>query len=345
KKPVEMWTGKQVFSIFLPKGLNISLKAKVCRRCDKCLKEDCPYDAYVLIRDGNLLSGVIDKKAFGAGQSDNVFHRLVKDYGTHTARMFLDSITKLLIKFISTVGFTMGIDEIEIEREAKLRIKEILDNAKEKVHQLIEIYKNGELERLPGRTLEETLEMRIKQELAEARDKAGEIAGDYLGLEKHTVIMTKAGARGNPLNLAQMSACVGQQAVRGERIQRGYRGRTLSHFKKGDLGPEARGFVSSNYRDGLSPIEFFFHAMGGREGLVDTAVRTSTSGYMQRRLINALQDIKVEYDNTVRNAVGEIIQFSYGDDGIDPAKSDHGKAVNIDIIIEKVLSEEQGGKR
>jgi len=344
KTPEELWTGKQIFSLLLPKGLNISLKAKVCRRCSVCSKENCPYDAYVFIRDGNLLAGVIDKKAFGAGQTDNVFHRLVKDFGTHTARIFLDSITKLLITFNQFNGFTLGIDEIDIKKEARMRIKEVLDNAKTKVHELIEIYKLGELERLPGRTVEETLEMRIKQELAEARDKAGEIAGDYLGLEKHTVIMTKAGARGNPLNLAQMSACVGQQAVRGERIQRGYRHRTLPHFKEGDLGPEARGFVSSNYRDGLDPIEFFFHAMGGREGLVDTAVRTSTSGYMQRRLINALQDIKVEYDNTVRDADGTIIQITYGEDGIDPAKSDHGKAVNIDIVIEKVLSEEKGGK-
>ncbi len=338
-KPEELWTGKQVFSLLLPKGLNISLKAKVCRKCDKCLKEQCPYDAYVLIRDGQLLTGVIDKKAFGAQQADTVFHRLVKDYGTQTARIFLDSITKLLIHFSSAIGFTLGIDELIIEKEAVLRIKEILEKANNRVKELIEIYKAGELERLPGRTLEETLEMRIKQELADARDKAGEIAGDYLGLDKHTVIMTKAGARGNPLNLAQMTAVVGQQAVRGERIQRGYKGRTLPHYKEGDLGPEARGFVTSCYRDGLSPTEFFFHAMGGREGLVDTAVRTSKSGYMQRRLINALQDIRVEYDNTVRTAVGELIQLKYGDDGVDPAKSDHGKAVNLDIIIEKVLSE------
>ena len=151
--------------------------------------------------------------------------------------------------------------------------------------------------------------------------------------------MTKTGARGNPLNLAQMAACVGQQSVRGECIVRGYRKRTLPHFNKDDLGAKSRGFVSSSYRRGLNPIEFFFHAMGGREGLVDTAVRTSTSGYMQRRLINALQDIKVEYDGTVRNAIGEVIQFRYGDDDIDPAKSDHGKAVNINAIVEKVLSQ------
>jgi DNA-directed RNA polymerase subunit A' len=184
-------------------------------------------------------------------------------------------------------------------------------------------------------TLMETLEVRLTSILAEARNKAGDIAADYLGDQTHSVIMTKSGARGNPLNLAQMAACVGQQSVRGSRIHRGYIDRTLPHFREADLSPVARGFVNSSYRHGLNPIEFFFHAMGGREGLVDTAVRTSTSGYMQRRLVNALQDLTVENDLTVRTNSGYIVQFKYGDDGIDPAKSDHGTAVNLDIMLLK----------
>ena len=139
------------------------------------------------------------------------------------------------------------------------------------------------------------------------------------------------------LNLGQMSSCVGQQAVRGQRIQRGYRDRVLPFFKQGDLSAEAHGFVDSSFRSGLNPIEFFMHAAGGREGLVDTAVRTSQSGYMQRRLVNALQDISSSYDKTVRNATGEIVQFLYGEDNVDPAKSDHGKAVNVSIIVNKIL--------
>jgi DNA-directed RNA polymerase subunit A' len=131
-----------------------------------------------------------------------------------------------------------------------------------------------------------------------------------------------------------MTAALGQQSIRGKRIIKGYRNRALAHFKPGEQNPDSKGFVKSNYRDGLSPIEFFFHAMGGREGLVDTAVRTQQSGYMQRRLINALEHLKAEYDLTVRDPHGNIIQFIYGDDGIDPAKSDHGEAVNIDRLIE-----------
>jgi DNA-directed RNA polymerase subunit A' len=145
--------------------------------------------------------------------------------------------------------------------------------------------------------------------------------------------MSKSGARGSMLNLSQMSGCVGQQAVRGERISRGYQHRTLPHFKKGDLGAFAKGFVASSYKSGLTPTEYFFHSMGGREGLVDTAVRTSRSGYMQRRLINALEDLKVENDGTVRHSGGEIIQFVYGEDGIDPTRSVSGEAVDVNRII------------
>jgi len=159
------------------------------------------------------------------------------------------------------------------------------------------------------------------------------------------VIMTRTGARGSSLNIAQMIASVGQQSIRGQRIRRGYRDRVLSFFRPGDAGPEARGFVYASYRDGLNPIEFFFHAMGGREGLVDTAVRTQQSGYMQRRLINALEHLRVEYDSTVRDSRGDIIQFRYGEDGVDTAKSDHGKAVNSERLIERVrLTAEKGAK-
>jgi len=164
---------------------------------------------------------------------------------------------------------------------------------------------------------------------------AEETASDHIGDEAHSVIMTKSGARGNILNLGQMSAVVGQQAIRGERINRGYSSRTLPHFRVDDLTPQARGFVESSYRKGLNPEEFFFHAMGGREGLVDTAVRTSTSGYMQRRLVNALQDMIIENDGTVRNSDKNIIQFRYGDDGIDPMHTDHSDAVNLDVLLLK----------
>jgi DNA-directed RNA polymerase subunit A' len=338
-KDPNRWSGKQIISTLLPTDISYTWKAKICHKCDQCKREECTYDAYCVVKDGKLLSGVFDKNAFGAGVPESIFHSIVKNYGSDAARAFLDSITRLLLSFITLKGFTMGIDDVELKEEAVNRIREILDEGQRKVDQLIGIYKRSEMETLPGRSLEETLEMRIMQELSEARDGAGDVADEYLGMKNSAVIMARSGARGDRLNLAQMAACVGQQSVRGVRIMRGYQKRSLSHFKPGDLGSEARGFVSNSYRSGLTPIEFFFHAMGGREGLVDTAVRTSTSGYMQRRLINALQDIKVEYDGTVRTSVGRIVQFKYGEDGVDPSKSYHGHAIDIDAILKRNLGE------
>ena len=114
-----------------------------------------------------------------------------------------------------------------------------------------------------------------------------------------------------------MIACVGQQNVEGKRIPFGFNGRSLPHFTKDDFGPESRGFVENSYLRGLTPQEFFFHAMGGREGLIDTAVKTSETGYIQRRLVKAMEDIIVKYDGTVRNSAGDVIQFLYGEDGMD----------------------------
>ena len=111
-------------------------------------------------------------------------------------------------------------------------------------------------------------------------------------------------------------ACVGQQNVEGKRIPFGFRGRTLPHFCKDDYSPESRGFVKNSYLLGLRPEEFFFHAMGGREGLIDTAVKTSETGYLQRRLVKCLEDVMVKYDGTVRDCSGNIIQFLYGEDGM-----------------------------
>src|SRR5271157_3373483 len=292
------WTGKQIFSAVLPKGLNLNFKADFCYNCDVCKGEDCENDAYVVIEDGQLLKGTIDAEAIGAFKG-KITDRVIKEYSTTVASSFLNRMTLLALRGIMYAGFSFGVDDEDIPKAAAEQIDEVTRTARENVQKLIEAYNAGELEPLPGRTLDETLEMRIMQTLGKARDSAGSIAGRYLGLDNSGVVMAVSGARGSMLNLTQMAACVGQQSVRGERIRRGYEGRTLPHFKTGDLGAEAHGFVESSYKDGLTPTEFFFHSIGGREGLVDTAIRTSQSGYLQRRMINALQDLKVAYDGTV----------------------------------------------
>ncbi|MGQ4872512.1 MAG: DNA-directed RNA polymerase subunit A' [Promethearchaeia archaeon] len=336
--PEPMYSGKQLFSTLLPDDLNLKVKSKFCKKCEVCKEADCEYDAFVWIKNGQLLTGTIDENSFGAMQSNNILQRIVKDHGNARGRQFLDAATKMLLYVIRKNGMTMGLDEVYIKGESYEKILEIIREANEKAEKLIKAYYENDttvLKRAPGRSLRETLELRIRQVLNEARSKANETAALSIGDKAHSVIMTKSGARGNILNLGQMSAIVGQQAIRGERINRGYSKRTLPHFKVDDLSPAARGFVASSYRNGLKPTEFFFHSMGGREGLVDTAVRTSQSGYMQRRLVNALQDLVVENDGTVRTSDKNIVEFSFGDDSINPMYTEHGQAINIDVLLLK----------
>nr|WP_296890538.1 DNA-directed RNA polymerase subunit A' [uncultured Methanobrevibacter sp.] len=355
KNEGDEWTGKELFSLLLPNDLNLTYKAEICTKCGQCdrtLSEApslddvdydrlCPIDAYVRIKNGILKQGVIDEKAYGS-MSGQILDKIVKEYGPGRAKEFLDRSTDLAICGIMVTGITTSLNDEEIPEEAQARINEHLQTSEEKVDKLIDAYNEGFLDALPGRSLEETLEMRIMQVLGEARDKSGEIAEDYLTMEhNHSVVMARTGARASMLNLTQITSCVGQQAVRGGRIHRGYIERTLPHFKRNELGAKAKGFVHSSYKSGLDPIEFFFHAMGGREGLVDTAIRTAQSGYMQRRLVNALQDLQVKPSGLVTDNQSNVVQRIFGDDGVDPAKSDFGIAANLDKLIEEIKLEEK----
>ncbi len=335
-EPEPLWSGKDIFSLFMPDDFNFVTRANICLHHPDCEREDCQYDAYVTIRGGKLKTGVIDRNTIGAERAETIFHRIIKDYGTDAGHDFLNSVTKVINEYLSIKGFTYSVDELIIGPKERNEINRIMRKMERNVDKLIDELSSGELERLPGQSLQETFEIQVMSELAKARDKAGETVESGLGMKNAGIVMARSGARGSSLNIGQMMGSVGQQAIRGKRIMRGYMNRTLAHFKVHDPAPRARGFVYNCYRDGLDPIEFFFHSMGGREGLVDTAVRTQQSGYMQRRLINALEHLRVEYDGTVRNSSGNIVQFKYGEDGVDPAKSDHGKAVDVENLIERV---------
>ncbi|HYB79825.1 MAG TPA: DNA-directed RNA polymerase subunit A', partial [Thermoplasmata archaeon] len=330
-----VWSGKQLFSLTLPSDLTLEFRANIWARCD-CPPLACKHDANVVIENGVLKAGVIDKKAI-AYEKGAVLDAIARNNGMSRARQFLDEMSRLAITAIGLKGLSTGIDDEDVPEGALKEIHAALSAAHVRVNELVAQYRKGELEQMPGRSLEETLEVMVRRELGQARDTAGDIAGRYLGLENPAVILAKSGARGSMLNLTQMAGAVGQQSVRGERLMRGFVHRTLPHFERGDLGADARGFVSSSYKRGLSPTEYFFHSMGGRESLVDTAVRTSRSGYMQRRLINALEDLKVAEDGTVRNTAGTVIEYKYGEDGVDPTRSYQGVPVSLDEVVAQVL--------
>ena len=309
------YSGKALFSLLLP-NISLSLKSKLCRKCSPCVKEKCPYDAYIVIKEGKLISGAIESKAF----ENELIERVTRGWGTDAGRKFLDSATRMALYAITKEGFSVSPLNYSLQEEAAKRIEEIEKKAEAEVEGLVLQYGKRTLERLPGRTLRETLEERIMAVLSKARDSCGAVVEKHLGMENTSILMARIGARGSILNAIQIAAMIGQQAVRGKRIKRGYHNRPLLHFRKGDLTARARGFVSSCFRRGLTPTEYFFHAMGGRESLVNTAIRTARSGYMQRRLINALQDLTVKRDGSVRDSRGIVVQFTYGGDGADPMR-------------------------
>ena len=325
KKPEPRWSGKQVFSLLLPKGFNHRFRASFSPEIE------------VVIKDGKLVKGVIDKNAIGVEKANSILHRLTTEYGTNAAREFMDKLVKVVNTYLNLRGFSFGVDDLYIPEEAYRELRKIFKKMDDAFNKLRANYERGRIEVRPGETLEQAFETNILQILSEAREEAGKIARKYISPDSSAVIMARTGARGSPLNIDQMVAVVGQQAVRRERIKRGFMDRVLTFFKPGDLSPKARGFVYNPFLKGLDPVEFFFHMAGGRDGLVDTAVRTQQSGYMQRRLINALESLYVEYDGTVRTMdEKKIVQFQYGEDGVDPAKSYHGEAVNLDIIIHRL---------
>ncbi|HEX9907397.1 MAG TPA: DNA-directed RNA polymerase subunit A', partial [Thermoplasmata archaeon] len=205
----EYWTGKQMFSMILPNDLHMTYKASICQRCEPCLKDKCEHDAFVVIRHGRLITGTIDEKSLGAFKG-RIVDKLSRDYGPDRARTFIDSATRLAIGAIMIRGFTTGIDDEDIPDQAKREIEDAMAQARAKVEEHVNAYRHGELEQMPGRSLEETLEVEIMKVLGKARDTAGQIAGRHLGLENSAVIMAKCGARGSMLNLSQMAGAIGQ---------------------------------------------------------------------------------------------------------------------------------------
>ncbi|MBE6527090.1 MAG: DNA-directed RNA polymerase subunit A' [Thermoplasmata archaeon] len=327
------WTGKDLFSLTLPDDFSITFKSSIQGSLDE---NDPEYDGPVVIENGKLISGTIDENAIGNSKGQILEH-IARDYGADRATKFLNEVTRLSLATVMDMGFSTGISDEDLPDEDLLQIREVCNERVQKVDELIQSFNEDTFDSSQGGDPKAALERNIAKTLGEARTDVGRIAGMSLGMSNPAVIMAKTGARGSMTNLSQMAGCVGQQNIRGDRISRGYWQRTLPHFRRNDLGAYAKGFCSNSYKLGLTPTEFFFHAMGGREGLVDTAVRTSRSGYMQRRLVSALEDLKLTSDGTIRNTIGTIVQFKYGEDGIDPARSVRGKAIDINDLLVEVL--------
>ena len=314
-------SGKEVFSALLPPDFNFTGAAR--------------KGEAVIIRGGKLTEGVMDRQNLGEG-SGLMFRNFHRRYGAQQTLELIGNIFRLGNFVLLDHGFSTAISDTDLPQEAKEQIQHILEEAHREVEELIVLFRQDKLEILPGRTRRETLELKVLETLNKARNSTGKVVSDSTHRETATHVMAISGSRGNFLNLDQMAACVGQQAMRGRRIDRGYVDRTLSAFGRDDLTPAARGFIRSGFKGGMNPSEFFFGSMTGRDSLMDTALRTPKSGYLYRRLANAMQDLRVEYDGTVRDAAGKIIQLVYGEDGIDVSKSEKG-VLDVKKIIAEVI--------
>ncbi|WP_258870575.1 DNA-directed RNA polymerase subunit A' [Pyrobaculum aerophilum] len=260
--PVELWTGKQIISHFLPKDLNWVQPTAFKSKCQNAYT--CPTDEWIIVINGNLVKGVLDKKSIGAEQVDSLWHRIARDYSPEVARRWLDSSLRLFLRFLDLRGFTFGMDSIYIPPEAYREIDNIIKASLEKVDKLIDDFRSGHLEAMPGFTVEETFENKVTEILSKVREDAAVVVEKYIDKNSEGYLMAKTGARGSIVNIVQMVATLGQQTIRGERIRRGFRTRTLPHFPVGDIGAFSGGFVRNCFRCGLTPVEYFFHARGQR---------------------------------------------------------------------------------
>ncbi len=315
--------GREIFSKILPKinyeGKTKSCLGKDCKHYKNCKKSGCPHNAYLKIKNGKVKSGIIDESSFGV-ENGKLVNVLDREVGRDKTLEIIRKAFKIGTTNISRKGFSFAISDLKVAKKTKEKTKKIIQKAEKETEKLIESWEKGDLEPIPGRSLEESREIKILQALNNIRTKVGKAIRREIPKNNPINTMIVSGARGNILNVTQASCNVGQQALWAKRINLGYTNRTLSCFKENDLSPEARGFIESSYLDGLKPHEFFFGSMTGRDALMDTALRTPKSGYLYRRLANALQDLKIEYDGSLRDASHKIVQFKYGDDGLDVSK-------------------------
>lgn len=312
-KPRPLWTGKQIFSLILP---HINLIRFTSNHDEKLVNDHMNLnDTKVVIEKGELIMGIVCKRTVG-NASGGLIHCIWNEYGPNKTMYFLNHAQRVVNQWLLLSGFTVGISDTISDEKTNVKIAETMEEAKQKVKNILVEAQEGQLECQPGKSMIESFESQVNAVLNEARDTSGKYVQGSLKSNNHLKNMVIAGSKGNVTNISQIIACVGQQNVEGKRIPFAFNKRTLPHFTKDDYGPESRGFVENSYLSGLTPQEFFFHAMGGREGLIDTAVKTSETGYIQRRLVKALEDVMIKYDGTVRNSLGHVIQFLYGEDGM-----------------------------
>ncbi|KAK4159323.1 DNA-directed RNA polymerase III subunit RPC1 [Cladorrhinum sp. PSN259] len=337
-KPRALWTGKQIFNVLMRPNkesrvlVNLEAKNKIYSAKDSKEIPDMDIeDAYLVVRNSEVMCGRMDKSTVGGGKKSSVFSVILRDFGPDDAAAAMNRLAKLCARTLTLRGFSIGVGDVFPSEELTAKKADLVETAYKQVDGLIDTFNRGQLKKAAGCSIEETLENSVSGILSKVRSNAGTYCVENLSNNNAPLIMAKSGSKGSDINVAQMIACVGQQIIGGKRVADGFQDRTLPAFNKHAREPPSKGFVRNSFYTGLVPTEFLFHAISGREGLVDTAVKTAETGYMSRRLMKSLEDLSVQYDNTVRTSEGTIAQFQFGADRMDPvAMEGDAKPVNFD---------------
>jgi DNA-directed RNA polymerase II subunit RPB1 len=311
------WTGKQLYSIILPPITYTQDLSK------KKLKN-------IIIENGILKQGQIEK-----GACSNILHYIVNDYGTKEATRYLNDLQKIVSRYLIRSGFSVGISDLIVHKDIKKRNEEFILKGKKDV---IELTKKVHLNILADLT--ENLDLLYDGKIAAINTKTVDNITNQIikkmPLTNRINYIVTSGSKGKEMNIQQMMCLLGQQTIDQQRVPLGFSNRSLPHYPRFEDGIESRGFISSNFMNGLNPQEYFFHAMAGREGVIDTAVKTANSGYLQRRLVKSMEDLKVAHDFTVRSSNNDIVQFCYGYDGFNSVDLEKQKTNFIKIDITKL---------
>lgn len=325
-KPQMLWTGKQVFNVLMrpskkdPVMVNVNAKCRDFKDYHQgnFSHRDLQNDSFLCIRNSEIMCGRMDKSTIGSGKKDSLFYIIYRDYGPDASATGMNRLSKLCARWLSNQGFSVGISDVTppsmLQQEKDKRVMKAFAECTSFVKQS----KAGQLKRLPGQDDAGTLESNQVTALSKVRTEVAESLVKQLSKRNSPMVMATSGSKGSNVNVAQMAALLGQQDIEGKRVADGFQDRTLPHFAKHERSPPSKGFVSNSFFSGLKPHEFLFHAVGGRVGLVDTAVKTAETGYMSRRLMKSLEDLSTKYDRTVRNSTASIVQFLFGDDELDP---------------------------
>jgi DNA-directed RNA polymerase III subunit RPC1 len=354
-RPRRLWTGKQVWNVLMRPyadcevKVNLEAKGKQFDQPkpsdvysptwieEKAVTGDIApdmdlKDSYLVVRNSEVMCGTLDKASIGDGKKDSIFYVMLRDFGAEYAVEGMNRLARLAARWLGEQGFSIGLVDVYPSTLLSLEKDKLVKDAYDECTALIRTAREGKLATNPGCSAEVTLEAKLSGILSKVRRMCGDACMEELSKYNAPLIMAKCGSKGSNLNVSQMVAAVGQQIIDGERVQEGFESRTLPHFKKGSREPEAKGFVVNSFFSGLNPTEFIFHAMSGREGLVDTAVKTAETGYMSRRLMKSLEDLSVKYDGTVRESGDGVVQYVFGDDGLDPAAMEGGSGKPIDFV-------------